>query len=128
MRTALLDTSFLIDLDAETAVGVDGPAMRTLEKLKGWRVFVSPVTVAELLEGAEDPLATARELAAYHSHTIGWQAAQRCAINQSRAPRHMGENDAWQAAVATVGRQRLVGHDRAFEGRAWLDYLDHRKS
>lgn len=126
-KTALLDTSFLIDLDAEVSAGVDGPATRALESLKGWRVFVSPVTVAELLEGAEDPLQTARELAHYPKQTIGWAAACRCARLQARASRRMGENDAWQVALAGSSGHALVGHDQAFEGRVGLVYRDHRK-
>jgi predicted nucleic acid-binding protein len=128
MKTALLDTSFLIDLADESAADVDGPAHRALARLKGFRVYVSAVTVAELLEGAEDPAAAAASLAAYRFQTIGWSAARRCALVQSRAPRRMGENYAWQAAVAGSSGHRLVGHDRCFEGRPWLDYLDHRRS
>jgi predicted nucleic acid-binding protein len=127
MKTALLDTSFLIDLDDEAESGVVGPATRTLATLREYRLFISPVTVAELLEGAEMPEEAAKELATYQKQTIGWQAAQRCALNQSRAPRRMGENDAWQAALAALSGHRLVGHDVAFEGRPGLDYLDHRK-
>ena len=128
MKTAaLLDTSFLIDLEAEVAADVDGPATLTLSRLRGVRLYVSPVTVAELLEGAEDREETARALAEYASQTIGWATAQRCAMLQSRAARRMGENDAWQAALASSSGCRLVGHDAAFEGRTGVDYLDHRK-
>jgi predicted nucleic acid-binding protein len=128
MKAAILDTSFLVDLEDETVAGVDGPATRALARLKGYRLFITPVTVAEILEGAVDPIVAARELSAYHAHSIGWAAARRWALNQARAARRMGENDAWQAALATIGHQKLVGHDRAFEGRSWLDYMDHRKS
>lgn len=128
MKAALLDTSFLVDLEDETVAGVAGPATRTLAKLKGCRLFITPVTVAEILEGAVDPITTARELSAYRAHSIGWPAARRWALNQAHAARRMGDNDAWQAALATIGHQKLVGHDRAFQGRPWLDYLDHRKS
>jgi hypothetical protein len=38
----------------------------------------------------------------------------------------MGENDAWQAALAFVSGHKLVAHDHAFENRPWLDYVDHR--
>jgi predicted nucleic acid-binding protein len=125
MRTALLDTSFLIDLAGEVAERKEGPACRTLKRLGGARIFVSAVTVAELLEGAEDPARAAAELSAYRFLTLGWGAAQRCGLNQSRAARRMGENDAWQAALSAQAGHQLVGHDRAFEGLAWLDYLDH---
>lgn len=127
-KTCLLDTSFLIALEVETETKTPGPAMRTLEKLRGAKLYISPVTVAELLEGAEDMEETARALADYHQVAIGWQAAKRCALNQSRAAQRMGENDAWQAALAFTGGHRLVGHDHAFERKSWLDYLDYLKA
>jgi hypothetical protein len=43
VKTALLDASFLIELEREG--GAAGPAMRTLEKLKGHRLFICPVTL-----------------------------------------------------------------------------------
>ena len=123
----LLDTSFLIDLDEEAAARCDGPATRTLAGLgAGVRLYVSPVTVAELLEGAEDAEATERALSAYRVMTIGWGTAVRCALAQARAPRRMGENDAWQAALAIGAELTLIGHDRIFENRPRLAYLDHR--
>ena len=128
MKTALLDTSFLIDFAEETAADVDGPARRTLATLGPCRLFVSAVTVAEFIEGADDEEAAQRFLAGFRCQTISWPAARRCALNQSRAARRMGENDAWQAALAVLSDHRLVGHDAAFEGRPWLDYLDHRKT
>ena len=127
MKTFLLDTSFLIDLEEETQTGETGPATRALIKMGAAPLYISPVTVAELLEGAEDAVVTERVLAEYHATTIGWQAAKRCALNQSRAAHRMGENDAWQAALAVSGGHSLIGHDKAFEKRPWLDYRDHRK-
>jgi len=127
MRTALLDTSFLIDLADEVAEGKEGPASRTLRRLGRSRIYISAVTVAELLEGPEDPALAAVELSAYRFLTVGWGAARRCALNQSRTARRMGENDAWQAALSGQAGHQLVGHDHAFEGLSWLDYLDHRK-
>jgi len=128
VKTFLLDTSFLIDYENEVVAGVPGPATRTLGKIAGpSRLYISPVTVAELLEGAEDAVETERALAEYHATNIGWQAAKRCALNQSRAAHRMGENDAWQAALAVSGGHALVGHDKAFEKRPWLDYQDHMK-
>jgi predicted nucleic acid-binding protein len=126
VKTALLDASFLIELEREG--GAAGPAMRTLEKLKGHRLFICPVTLAEVLEGAEDPLADSRALSVFHFVTIGWAAAQRCALNQARAPRRMGENDAWMAAIAAHGGMTLVGRDRGFSNRPGLDFVDFMKS
>ena len=128
MKTALLDTSFLIDLAEETAGDTEGPARRTLERPAGYRLFISPATVAEFIEGADDPVAAERVLGGFRCQTLGWAAARRCAVSQSRAARRMGENDAWQVALALLSGHRLVGHDAAFAGRGGIDYLDHRRS
>lgn len=122
----LLDTSLLIDYADELESAGDGPATRTLASLGKARLYVSPVTIAELLEGAEDPLATERFLSGFRQLTIGWAAARRCAVMQARAAQRMGENDAWQAALAVTGEMTLVGHDKAFRARPGLAYLDHR--
>lgn len=122
----LLDTSFLIDLEQEEEDGIAGPATRALAGFKGGKpVWISAVTVAEFLESAEDEAAAT--LGAYRLQTIGWAAAQRCAGLQARTTRRLGENDAWQVSLALGGGLTLVGHDKAFNGRPGLDYLDHRK-
>jgi predicted nucleic acid-binding protein len=126
LATYLLDTSFLIDLVEETEAGEEGPARRAAEKL-GSRAYVSSVSVAEFLEGAEDRGAALRFLSAFRFQPIGWGSAQRCALNQARNTRRMGENDAWQAALAMTSGHKLLGHDHIFERRGNLDYLDHRK-
>ena len=53
-RPVLLDTSFLIALERETARGDKGPARRFLPSLGGRQLVVSIVTVEELLERATD--------------------------------------------------------------------------
>ena len=122
----LLDTSFLIDLEDEVIAGKVGPATRTLAGLGKARLYVSPVTVAEIIEGAEDPLAAERALFGYRHITIGWAAARRCAVLQHSNARRMGENDAWQAALASAGAMTLIGHGSSFAGRTGFVYLDHR--
>jgi len=126
--TFLLDTSVLIEYGRELEAGKPGPAHATLDLVKNQRVYISPVTVAELLEGSDDEIATMQFLAGFQALTIGWQTAKRCALNQSRATQRMSENDAWQAALAVTGGHTLVGHDRAFERRPWLTYLDYAKA
>jgi predicted nucleic acid-binding protein len=123
----LLDTSFLVDYERETVAGVPGPATRTINSLPASaRCYVSPVTVAEILEGADDPAESTRALATYQQQTMGWAVALRCAAQQSRAPHRLAENDAWQAALAVGGGLTLVGHDKAFERVPGLIYRDHR--
>ncbi len=127
-KTYLLDTSFLIALEEEAASNTEGPATRVLISLGKAPLFITPVSVAELLEGAENELETQRVLSQFKGTSIGWHPAVRCALNQSREPgRRMGENDAWQAALAVDGDHVLIGHDHAFERRAWLKYLDFAK-
>jgi len=123
----LLDTSFLVDYERETADDRPGPATRTLDSLPAAaRLYVTPVTLAEIMEGADDPAEAARALAAYRQQTIGWAAALRCGAQQAAAPQRLGENDAWQAALAIRAGLTLVGHDRAFERVPGLAYRDHR--
>jgi predicted nucleic acid-binding protein len=124
--TYLLDTSFLIDLADETEFGEEGPARRAAETL-GTHAYVSAVSVAEFLEGAEDREAARRFLSAFRFQPLGWGSAQRCALNQARNPRRMGENDAWQVALAMTSGHKLLGHDHIFERRNGLDYIDHWK-
>ncbi len=51
-RPVLLDASFLIALERETASGTVGPARQFLPSLRGRTLVVSVVTVEEILEGA----------------------------------------------------------------------------
>lgn len=116
MKRYLLDSSFVIDLLNEIADRNDeGPALRWLGKNPRAKLWISPVTLAEVLEGAEDPAAVKTYLGRY-----GWQGihriqAERTALRQQRATRRMGENDAWQAATAECMKSVVLGHDRAFE-------------
>ena len=125
---ALLDSSFLIDLLNELAARNPGPACVWLRRNPRVRLWVSAVSVAEVLEGAEDVEFVSRFFARF-----GWQGlhhahASRVALLQRRSEHRMGENDAWQVAVVMKMRGRIVAHDpRAFSrlGRA---YEDHREA
>ena len=55
-RAVLLDASFLVALERETALGQEGPARRFLPALRGRPLVISVVTVEEILEGAADEL------------------------------------------------------------------------
>jgi hypothetical protein len=86
------------------------------------------VTSAEVLEGASDPAAVREVFRAFRWQTIGHQHAERAALRQSRAAQRLGENDAWQVAVAECMDAVIVGHDpRAFD-RLGDGYEDHRRS
>jgi len=115
-RPVLLDASFLIAVERETAAGVSGPARRFLPSLGRRPLVISVVTVAELLEGAVDEDAAWASLQRFTIQGIHLTQARRCAALQRRSPRRLGENDAWLVATAELLDADLVGDDnRAFE-------------
>jgi predicted nucleic acid-binding protein len=115
-RPVVLDTSFLVALERETAKGEQGPARRFLPSLRGRPLVVSVVTVEELLEGATDEAAALASLQRFSIHGVHLAQARRCALLQRRAKRQMGENDAWLVATAESINADVVGADRiAFE-------------
>lgn len=122
----LLDSSFVIDYLNEIADRQAGPAHAWFRRNRGAELWISPVTSAEVLEGAADPGAVREAFRAFRWQTIGRQHAERAALRQGRAAQRMGENDAWQVAVAECMDAVIVGHDpRAFE-RLGEGYEDHR--
>jgi predicted nucleic acid-binding protein len=126
VKTCLLDSSFLIDLLNEIAAGDAGSAHRWLRSNAAAELWISPVTLAKVLEGAGDPDAVKDYLRRYSWQGIHRVHADKVALIQRRAVRHMGENDAWQAALADHMGAILVGHDpRAFR-RLGDRYEDHR--
>ena len=126
MTRCLLDSSFFIDLLNEAADRKPGPAMAWLRRHSTAQLWISPITMAEVLEGAEDREAAKARLARYRWQGIGHIHAERVALRQGRASLRMGENDAWQVAVAERLEAAIVGHDpRAFE-RHGGGYVDHR--
>jgi predicted nucleic acid-binding protein len=128
MRHYLLDSSFVIDLLNEIADGVPGPALVWLEKNPSARLWISPVTMAEVLEGADDPGWAKAYLGRYEWQGIHRTHAQRVALRQRRASRRMGENDAWQAAIAESMGASIVAHDAAAFARLGAGYEDYRSA
>lgn len=112
-RPVLLDTSFLVALEHETAGARNGPARKFLPTLHGRRLVVSIVTVEEILEGAVDEAAAFASLQRFAIHGVHLAQARRCALLQRRASRRMGENDAWLVATADSLDADVVGADRA---------------
>jgi predicted nucleic acid-binding protein len=125
-RPVLLDTSFLAALERETAAGEMGPARRFLPSLRGRRLVISIVNVEELLEGATDEAATVASLQRFPVQGLHLAQARRCALLQRRAPRRMGENDAWLVATAASIDADVVGADRAAFERLGARYLRFR--
>ena len=125
-RPVVLDTSFLVALERETAKGELGPARRFLPSLRGRPLVVSVVTVEELLEGATDETAALASLQRFSIHGVHLAQARRCALLQRRAKRRMGENDAWLVATAESINADVVGADRVAFERLGAGYLRFR--
>ena len=71
MTRYLLDSSFVVDLLNEIADHDDeGAALQWLRRNRRAKLWISPVTLAEVLEGAEDVDAVRAYLSRY-----GWQAS-----------------------------------------------------
>jgi predicted nucleic acid-binding protein len=126
MKKCLLDSSFLIDLLNEIAEGTEGPAFAWLKRNERSQLWISPVTVAEVLEGATDTKAVKSYLARYAWQGIHRVHAEGVALRQRRSSRRMGENDAWQLVIAERMSATIVGHDNAAFGRLDARYEDHR--
>ena len=125
-RPVLLDTSFLIALERETARGEHGPARGFLPTLRGRQLVVSIVSVEELLEGAADEASTVASLQRFTIQGLHLAQARRCALLQRRTPRRMGQNDAWLVATADSIDADVVGSDRTAFERLGTRYLRFR--
>ena len=122
----LLDASFLIDLERETASREIGSARKFLLMLRGRTLVVSVVTVEELLEGATDQAAAVASLQRFAIQGLHLGQARRCALLQRRSSRRMGENDAWLVATAESINADVVGADRSAFERLGARYLRFR--
>jgi predicted nucleic acid-binding protein len=125
MKKCLLDSSFVIDLLNEIADGEHGPASDWLQRNPSAKLWISPVTMAEVLEGADEPEAVKAYLSRYSWQGIHRAHADKVATRQRRATHRMGENDAWQAAIAEHMGAVIVGHDGAAFERLDDRYDDH---
>ena len=128
MRRFLLDSSFVIDLLNEIADDSKGPAFEWLERNEKARLWITPVTMAEVLEGASDAKAVKAYLARYSWQGIHRVHAEKVALRQRRSSRRLGENDAWQCALAEQMDAVIVGHDPSAFQRLGARYDDHRRS
>lgn len=127
MSRYLLDSSFLIDFLNEVSRGEIGPARSWQQRTASAELWVSPVTYAEVLEGADDATAVAKTFKAFRWQVIGQRHAERVAFLQKRSSRRLGENDAWQVATAELMDASVVGHDPRAFGCLGSRYVDHRR-
>jgi hypothetical protein len=125
-RPALIDSSFLIALERETASSDAGPARRFLSALGGRRLVLSIISVEEILEGAADEASALRSLRRFSIVGLHLAHARRCALLQRRSARRLGENDAWLAATAETIDADVVGADRQAFERMGSRYLRFR--
>jgi predicted nucleic acid-binding protein len=122
-RPVLLDTSFLVALERETARGETGPARRFLPALRGRPLVVSVGGVEEILEGVADADRAFAALQRFVIQRLHLAQARRCALLQRRSRRRLGENDAWLVATAETLDADVVGADRAAFERLGPRYL-----
>jgi len=127
MKRCLLDSSFIIALVNEAAAKERGPAARWIARNPRCDLWVSPITYAEVLEGATNVEATRELFRTFRWQTIGRQHAERAALLQSRSANRMGENDAWQVAIADNLDAVVVGHDPKAFDRLGDRYDDYRR-
>lgn len=124
----LLDTSFLIGLEAELVERRLGPARRFIAENRGEQFAISVVSVAEFAEGFEDPATVDVFLRKFRKEGLHSGIAYLNAAMQSSLPQRLGENDAWIAATALYNRRKLVGRDKAFRRVPNLKYVEFRSS
>ena len=125
-RPVLLDTSFLVALERETASGEIGPARKFLPSLRTRRLVISIVSVEEILEGAADEAVAFATLQRFAIQGLQLAQARQCALLQRRASRRLGENDAWLVATVESINADVVGADRAAFERLGARYLRFR--
>jgi predicted nucleic acid-binding protein len=128
MQQFILDSSFVIDWLNELGAGRRGPALAWLQKREDAKLWLTPVTLAEVLEGANDARAVEEYLARFSWQGLHRAHAARVARLQRRSSQRMGENDAWQVATADLLGAAIVGHDRKAFARLGALYEDHRKA
>ena len=125
-RPALLDASFLIALERETARSEAGPARRFLSRLRGRSLVLSIVTVEELLEGVDDQDRALTALQRFSIVGLHLSQARKCAQLQRRSSHRLGDNDAWLVATAESIPADIVGADRKAFERLGARYLRFR--
>ncbi len=119
----LLDTSFLIELEAEVEKRQAGSARRFLEARATEPVGISIVSVGEFAEGFEDIRSVEVFLSPFRVLQLSRAIAYRMAAMQAALTQRLGENDAWIAATALAYHASLVGREKAFARVPRLKYI-----
>jgi len=119
----LLDTSFLVDYEAEVATRRIGPARTLMRSRPLEPLGVSVVSLGEFAEGFSSPRDVDEFLRPFRIIGLSRNIAYRAAALQVSLSQRLGENDAWIAATALAYGATLVGRERAFGRVPRLDYL-----
>jgi hypothetical protein len=118
----LLDTSFLVALEAELSEGRTGPARRFIAENRGERFGISVISIAEFAEGFDDARKAEAFLRKFPKENLHPGIAYLNTAMQGSLPQRLGENDSWIAATALYNRRRLIGRDAAFHRVPGLKY------
>ena len=129
---AVLETSFLVDLERETLARLRGPASRFLDAHAEMRFYVTNTTAGELAAGADAAGQAVWERFLAPFHVVA--ADQKAAWHFGRAFRHLkdngqliGSNNLWIAATALAHGMpvvtRHVDHFRRVPGLSVLGYV-----
>jgi predicted nucleic acid-binding protein len=118
----LLDTSFLVEYEAELVAARVGPARRLLQARSREPVAISVVSVGEFAEGFDNPVDVEAFLSRFRVLMLSRAIAYKTAAMQSRLRQRLGENDAWIAATALAYDADLVGREKAFTRVPSLKY------
>jgi len=119
----LLDTSFVIELEAELAKRKKASARRFLEARATEPIGISIVSVGEFAEGFEDIRSVEAFLSPFRVLQLSRAIAYRMAKIQGSLLQRLGKNDAWIAATALSYEASLVGRDKAFARVPRLKYI-----
>ncbi len=119
----LLDTSFLVEYEAEVNARRVGPARSLMRSRPLEPLAVSVISVGEVAEGFVSARDVDEFLTCFRVVGLSRAIAYRAAALQSSLPQRLGENDAWIAATALAYGATLVGRERAFERVPRLRYV-----
>ncbi len=113
----LLDTSFVIEYEAELVADRFGPARNLLRALFHEPVAISIITLGEFAEGFENMLDVEAFLSHFRVIPLSRFIAYKTAAMQAHLSERLGENDAWIAATALKRRSLPEGSALSHEFR-----------
>jgi predicted nucleic acid-binding protein len=119
----LLDTSFLVEYEAELVSDTLGPARRLLRSVPFEPVAISVITLGEFAEGFANIHQVEAFLSRFRMIPLSRSIAYKTAAMQAHLPQQLGENDAWIAATALAYHAELAGRESAFTRVPRLKYI-----